>query len=54
MKLAGPLEVVIPRHPRYDGKSVASKMRGFRVNDFFAKGQEIRADGRLIHASSLT
>jgi branched-chain amino acid transport system substrate-binding protein len=32
-----------------DGSRIASKMREFRVNDFFAKGGEIRADGRLIH-----
>ena len=32
-----------------DGKRVASKMREFPVNDFFGKGGEIRADGRLIH-----
>ena len=32
-----------------DAKAVASKMRDLRVNDFFAKGGEIRADGRLIH-----
>jgi branched-chain amino acid transport system substrate-binding protein len=32
-----------------DGKRVASKMRELRVNDVFAKGGEIRADGRLIH-----
>jgi branched-chain amino acid transport system substrate-binding protein len=32
-----------------DGKAVASKMRELRVDDFFAKGGEVRADGRLIH-----
>jgi branched-chain amino acid transport system substrate-binding protein len=32
-----------------EAKSVASKMRELRVDDFFAKGGEIRADGRLIH-----
>jgi len=32
-----------------DAKAVASKMRELRVNDFFAKGGEVRADGRLIH-----
>jgi branched-chain amino acid transport system substrate-binding protein len=32
-----------------DAKSVASTMRELRVNDFFAKGGAIRADGRLIH-----
>jgi len=32
-----------------EAKAVASKMRELRVNDFFAKGGEVRADGRLIH-----
>jgi branched-chain amino acid transport system substrate-binding protein len=32
-----------------DVKAVASKMRELRVDDFFAKGGEVRADGRLIH-----
>jgi branched-chain amino acid transport system substrate-binding protein len=32
-----------------EAKAVASKMRELRVDDFFAKGGEIRADGRLIH-----
>jgi branched-chain amino acid transport system substrate-binding protein len=32
-----------------DAKAVASEMRKLRVNDFFAKGGEVRADGRLIH-----
>jgi branched-chain amino acid transport system substrate-binding protein len=32
-----------------ESKAVASKMRELRVGDFFAKGGEIRADGRLIH-----
>jgi branched-chain amino acid transport system substrate-binding protein len=32
-----------------DAKAVAGKMRELRVDDFFAKGGEIRADGRLIH-----
>jgi branched-chain amino acid transport system substrate-binding protein len=32
-----------------EAKAVASKMRDLRVDDFFAKGGEIRADGRLIH-----
>jgi branched-chain amino acid transport system substrate-binding protein len=32
-----------------EGKMVANKMRELPVNDFFAKGGEIRADGRLIH-----
>jgi branched-chain amino acid transport system substrate-binding protein len=36
-----------------DAKAVASKMRELRVDDFFAKGGEIRADGRLIHAMYL-
>jgi branched-chain amino acid transport system substrate-binding protein len=32
-----------------EAKAVASKMRELRVDDFFAKGGEIRADGRFIH-----
>jgi len=32
-----------------EAKTVANKMRELRVDDFFAKGGEIRADGRLIH-----
>jgi branched-chain amino acid transport system substrate-binding protein len=32
-----------------EAKAVASKMRDLQVDDFFAKGGEIRADGRLIH-----
>jgi len=32
-----------------EAKAVASKMRELRVNDFFAKGGEVRADGQLIH-----
>ena len=32
-----------------EAKAVASKMRELRVDDFFAKGGAIRADGRLIH-----
>lgn len=32
-----------------EAKAVATKMRELRVNDFFAKGGEARADGRLIH-----
>jgi branched-chain amino acid transport system substrate-binding protein len=32
-----------------EAKVVASKMRELPVDDFFAKGGEIRADGRLIH-----
>jgi branched-chain amino acid transport system substrate-binding protein len=32
-----------------DAKAVAGKMRKLRVDDFFAKGAEVRADGRLIH-----
>jgi branched-chain amino acid transport system substrate-binding protein len=32
-----------------EAKAVGSKMRELRVNDFFAKGGEVRADGRLIH-----
>jgi branched-chain amino acid transport system substrate-binding protein len=32
-----------------DGKVVAAKMRETPVDDFFAKGANIRADGRLIH-----
>jgi branched-chain amino acid transport system substrate-binding protein len=32
-----------------EAKAVANKMRELRVDDFFAKGGEIRADGRLIH-----
>jgi branched-chain amino acid transport system substrate-binding protein len=30
-------------------KAVASKMRQLPVDDFFAKGGELRADGRLVH-----
>ena len=32
-----------------EAKAVAGKMRELRVDDFFAKGGEIRPDGRLIH-----
>jgi branched-chain amino acid transport system substrate-binding protein len=32
-----------------DAKVVASKMRQLRVDDFFAKGGALRADGRLVH-----
>jgi branched-chain amino acid transport system substrate-binding protein len=32
-----------------DAKVVATKMRQLRVDDFFAKGGELRADGRLVH-----
>jgi branched-chain amino acid transport system substrate-binding protein len=32
-----------------DAKAVAAKMRQLRVDDFFAKGGEVRADGRLVH-----
>jgi len=32
-----------------DAKVVAMKMRQLRVDDFFAKGGELRADGRLVH-----
>jgi len=32
-----------------EAKAVARKMRELRVDDFFAKGGAIRADGRLIH-----
>ncbi|HEX3341907.1 MAG TPA: ABC transporter substrate-binding protein [Pseudolabrys sp.] len=32
-----------------DAKVVAEKMRQLRVDDFFAKGGELRADGRLVH-----
>jgi branched-chain amino acid transport system substrate-binding protein len=32
-----------------DAKAVANKMREIAVDDFFAKGGEVRADGRLIH-----
>src|SRR5262245_14791517 len=32
-----------------DAKVVAVKMRQLRVDDFFAKGGELRADGRLVH-----
>ncbi|MBX9589559.1 MAG: ABC transporter substrate-binding protein [Hyphomonadaceae bacterium] len=32
-----------------DGKAVADRMRAMPVDDFFAKGAKIRADGRLIH-----
>jgi branched-chain amino acid transport system substrate-binding protein len=32
-----------------EAKAVAAKMRELRVDDFFAKGGEVRADGRLIH-----
>jgi branched-chain amino acid transport system substrate-binding protein len=30
-------------------KTVAAKMRQLRVDDFFAKGGEVRPDGRLVH-----
>jgi branched-chain amino acid transport system substrate-binding protein len=36
-----------------EGNAVATKMRELRVDDFFAKGGEIRADGRLVHAMYL-
>ena len=36
-----------------EGKAVATKMRELRVDDFFAKGGEVRADGRLVHAMYL-
>jgi branched-chain amino acid transport system substrate-binding protein len=32
-----------------DAKVVATKMRQLRVDDFFAKGGTLRADGRLVH-----
>ena len=32
-----------------EAKAVANKMRQLRVDDFFARGGEVRADGRLIH-----
>jgi len=32
-----------------EGKVVAEKMREMPVNDFFANGGKIRADGRLMH-----
>jgi branched-chain amino acid transport system substrate-binding protein len=32
-----------------NAKAVAAKMRRLRVDDFFAKGGEVRADGRLVH-----
>ena len=32
-----------------DAKIVAAKMRQLRVDDFFAKGGELQADGRLVH-----
>jgi branched-chain amino acid transport system substrate-binding protein len=32
-----------------DAKIVAMKMRQLRVDDFFARGGELRADGRLVH-----
>jgi branched-chain amino acid transport system substrate-binding protein len=32
-----------------DAKIVAAKMRQLRVDDFFAKGGTLRADGRLVH-----
>jgi branched-chain amino acid transport system substrate-binding protein len=32
-----------------DAEVVANKMREFRVDDIFAKGGEVRADGRLVH-----
>jgi branched-chain amino acid transport system substrate-binding protein len=32
-----------------NAKVVAAKMRELPVNDFFAKGGELRADGRLVH-----
>jgi branched-chain amino acid transport system substrate-binding protein len=36
-----------------EGRVVATKMRELRVDDFFAKGGEVRADGRLVHAMYL-
>ena len=36
-----------------EGNAVATKMRELRVDDFFAKGGEVRADGRLVHAMYL-
>ena len=32
-----------------DAKVIAATMRRLRVDDFFAKGGELRADGRLVH-----
>jgi branched-chain amino acid transport system substrate-binding protein len=32
-----------------EARVIANKMRDLRVDDFFSKGGEIRADGRLIH-----
>ena len=32
-----------------DARIVATKMRQLRVDDFFAKGGVLRADGRLVH-----
>lgn len=36
-----------------DGKAVAEKMREMRVNDFYNKNVEIRADGRVMHKTYL-
>jgi branched-chain amino acid transport system substrate-binding protein len=36
-----------------DGKAVAAKMRELPVNDFYNKGVEIRADGRVLHKNYL-
>jgi branched-chain amino acid transport system substrate-binding protein len=32
-----------------DGATVATKMKELPINDFFAKGGKIRADGRMVH-----
>jgi branched-chain amino acid transport system substrate-binding protein len=32
-----------------DGDKVMAKMKETKINDFFAKGGEIRADGRMVH-----
>jgi branched-chain amino acid transport system substrate-binding protein len=32
-----------------DARAVATKMRELRVDDFFAPGGEVRADGRMVH-----
>jgi branched-chain amino acid transport system substrate-binding protein len=32
-----------------DARAVAAKMRELRVDDFFGRGGEVRADGRLVH-----
>jgi branched-chain amino acid transport system substrate-binding protein len=36
-----------------DGKAVAAKMRELPVDDFYNKGVEIRADGRVLHKNYL-